>query len=413
MDTEARHNGRELPGSVRLWTFLIGVGIFATTLAQTDSLALPIRNLLKDELHQPLHRISLFFGIAAFPWYFKIIIGVLSDSIPLFGTVRRYYLVLSATTAGSFWLLAGLVPRSYFSLLMTLTAMEAMLVVGSTVVGGLLVEAGQRLDAAGPLVSARIFVEGSCTIIAGPLAGVLAGLPFGMAAGVAAIIAFTMAPIMLIWLKEPPITKYNVSVVVSAYRALRDLFRSRALWLAAIFLFIASVPETFPSVVWEYQKSVLKLPDHTIGYLQAGGGLGGVMAALTYGSIYRRLHLRSLLAVGILCSAVGSLGYIFYNSLPAAFAIDTANGFLTTMWILAMMEMAVWVTPRRDAAAGFALLMGAVNAGGNLGDYIVSSLVDYHVVTLYGVAVLSAVSTAVTAAALLVLPSELFGPPER
>ena len=54
------------------------------------------------------------------------------------------------------------------------------------------------------------------------------------------------------------------------------------------------------------------------------------------------IPLRWLLALGIGASAVDSLGYLFYSSLSAAIDIDGANGFLTTSWVVAMMEMSAW-----------------------------------------------------------------------
>ena len=398
----------ETPHSAGRWAFLIGAGTFATTLAQSSDLALPLRNLLTEELKEPLRATSLFFAIVAVPWYFKIVVGLLSDSIPLFGTRRRHYLLVSATLAGALWLSAGYIPRSYLSLLATFFAMEAMLVVGSTIVGGLLVEAGQRLGAAGQLVAARIFVETTCTIIAGPVAGALAGVPFSMAAAVGGLIAFSMAPIVFILLKEPATATYEVSAIADVYRELRGILGSRALWEAAVFLLIAAVPQAFPTVLWDYQKHVLKFDDMTIGYLLAAEGAGGVLASIVYRWVYARLRLRYLLAIGILCSAFGSIGYLFYRSVPTAIAIDTANGFLTTLWVLAMMETAVWVTPRRAAAAGFALLMSAVNVGAAIGDVLASSLVDGRVVGFAGIVVLYSGATVVILAIVPLLPGAFF-----
>jgi len=414
----------ELEGHSRQWVLVIGAGFFATTLAQSASLDLPLRNLLVNQFQAAivnpgvettgtLHTVSLFFGIAALPWYFKIIFGVFSDSFPLFCTLRRHYVLLSATAAAGLWLLAGYIQQSYLSLLITITAMETMLVVGSTVMGALLVEVGQGLDVAGRLVSARIFVEGGCAVVAGPLAGVLAGLPFETTAIVGSVVAFAVVPIAFVWLREPASAKYEVSAVADAIHELRNLISSPTIWIAAAFLFVASMPQTFPTPLWDFQKSNMNLSDTTIGYLRGAGGAGSVLAAVIYGWVYRRLTLRSLIACGIIGSSFGSLGYLLYYSLPAAIAIETANGFLTTLWVLAMMEMAVWVAPSTAAAAAFALLMGATNAGSALGDYAFSQLVDWRVLSFSGIAVLSAGGTALMIVSLLWLPNALFGPPER
>ena len=110
---ETKLGDGETPHSAGRWAFLIGAGTFATTLAQSSDLALPLRNMLTEELKEPLRATSLFFAIVAVPWYFKIVVGLLSDSIPLFGTRRRHYLLVSATLAGALWLSAGYIPRSY------------------------------------------------------------------------------------------------------------------------------------------------------------------------------------------------------------------------------------------------------------------------------------------------------------
>lgn len=414
----------DLSGGVWRWSVVIGAGIFATTLAQSDTLDLPLRNLLTSkfqvlpldpcvEATGALHTISQFFGVVALPWYFKFIVGVFSDSIPLLGTMRRHYVLLSATAAAALWFLAGQMQHSYLSLLAVITAMETMLVVCSTVMGALLVEVGQRLDAAGHLVAARIFVEGICAVIAGPLVGVLAGVPFGIAATVGAIVAFTVVPIAFIWLNEPATAKYQVSAIVDVKDELRRIIRSRALWLAAGFIFVASVPQIFPTPLWNFQKCDMRLSDPTIGYLRAAGGVGSILAAMIYALIYRWTSLRSLIALGIVGSSFGSFSYVFYYSVPAAFVIETANGFLTTFWVLAMMEMAVWVAPKAAEAAAFALLMGAHNLGTAVGDYLFSDLVDWSMLGFSGIAAISAVGTFLMIIFLRFLPNDLFGPAER
>src|SRR3974390_664649 len=175
----------DLSGGVWRWAVVIGGGILASTLAQSGTLDLPIRNLLTSkfevaklgpcvEATGSLHTISEFFAIAAFPWYLKFIVGVFSDSVPLLGTMRRRYVLWRATADALLWLLAGQFQYSYLSLLAVNTAMETMLVVCSTVTGALLVEVGQRLDAAGRLWAARVFVRGVWAFFAGPPPGALA-----------------------------------------------------------------------------------------------------------------------------------------------------------------------------------------------------------------------------------------------
>jgi hypothetical protein len=73
-----------------------------------------------------------------------------------------------------------------------------------------------------------------------------------------------------------------------------------------------------------------------------------------------------------------------------------------------MMETAVWVTPRRAAAAGFALLMSAVNVGAAIGDVLASSLVDWRVVSFAGIVALYSGATVVILAIVPLLPGAFF-----
>jgi hypothetical protein len=47
--------------SLRRWGFIIGTGIFATTLSQPGLLDVPIRNVLKNELGVPPHQMAAFY----------------------------------------------------------------------------------------------------------------------------------------------------------------------------------------------------------------------------------------------------------------------------------------------------------------------------------------------------------------
>src|SRR2546422_379700 len=95
------------------WAILVGAGVFATTFAQPAVLKLPLQYLLKSDLHVSRDAMAAFFAAGALAWYFKPLAGILSDSVPLFGTRRRHYLLLSGVAAGGLWLLIGTL--SFFS----------------------------------------------------------------------------------------------------------------------------------------------------------------------------------------------------------------------------------------------------------------------------------------------------------
>ena len=135
---------------------VVGTGIFATTLAQLEVLDLPFRQLLQTRFDASPQQTALFFAAAGAPWFLKPVAGLLSDSVPLFGTRRRHYLILCATLAAVFWLALGPLSHGYALLLAALVTMNAALVVASTVIGGLIAEKSREYGSAKRLVSAGI-----------------------------------------------------------------------------------------------------------------------------------------------------------------------------------------------------------------------------------------------------------------
>ena len=386
---------------------IVATGAVSTSLAQPDLLDLPIRHLLKDELHASQSQMAMLFGIGALAWYVKPLAGLLVDNVALFGTHRRHYLIISTLLTAALWLLLELVSRSYFSLLVTVVAMQSMLVIGSTVLGGLLVEWGKLLGAEGRLVSCRIFVEDACTLIAGPLAGYLAGLAFGTATLITAAIAVMTAPIAAMYVAEPVQDKTRALEARHPLRDLRLVLNSRAMWLVAIFSVVLNIPQSFETPLYFYQKNALALSDVQIGYLTAVGGIGGLSASLFYQFLCRKLSIRGLLLLGTLGSFIGIAAYLFYTSLPAALIVEVLSGFLFGIGTLAVMQVAVIATLAPAAAFGFAVLMGAANAGAGIGDILAALLVDRLSMTVFDVVTLFAAASAACCLFVFVLPRSL------
>jgi hypothetical protein len=122
--------------SFRQYAILVAAGAFATTFAQQRVLAnYPTTFLLKDHLHMAKEDVAVFFFWATFAWNLKPLAGILTDAFPLFGTRRRSYMILGSLTAGVLWLVMGLFPDSYTSLLLASAGMNIATVFASTVMG--------------------------------------------------------------------------------------------------------------------------------------------------------------------------------------------------------------------------------------------------------------------------------------
>src|SRR5262249_2463541 len=172
-----REQGEEAPPrtsslTIRQYYVMVGLGAFVTTLAQPAVIGrLPLQLLLKNELHFNAQTLAAFLLIVAFPWNVKPLAGILSDSFPLFGTRRRHYMLLSASLAAVCWFMIAVVPRAYPPLLLVALGISVFLVVASTVMGGLMVEAGQRYGISGRITSIRQLVQSAVSLGNGLLGG--------------------------------------------------------------------------------------------------------------------------------------------------------------------------------------------------------------------------------------------------
>jgi Na+/melibiose symporter-like transporter len=395
--------------SLRLSMLVVAAGIISTTLAQPDLLDLPIRHLLKDELHVSESQMAMLFGIGGLAWYLKPLAGLLVDNVALFGTHRRYYLIVGALLTAALWLLLGIVSSYYFLILITIVAMQSVLVIGSTVTGGFLVERGKLLSAEGRLVSCEIFFEHACILIAGPLAGYLAGLPFGAAAIVGAAIAVVIAPVAVVCVAEPIQEESKIVGTKDLRRNLRRSLNSRTMWLVGIFLLVSNIPQSFGTPLYFYQKNTLALSDIDIGYLRAINAVGGLLASILYPFLCRKLPMQRLLVLGTLGPTFGIVAYLYYTSVPAAITVEFLGGILFGMGTLALTHLAVISTLAPSAAFGFAVLMSAANAGSAIGDNLAALLVERLSMTLLDVVKLFTMGSAACCLFVFFLPHDVSG----
>jgi predicted MFS family arabinose efflux permease len=191
----------------RDYLVMVAIGAFATTFAQQRSTFgnYPILFLLKERMHFGREQVAEFFMWATFAWSMKPLAGVLTDAFPIRGSRRRAYLVLGGLIGGSAWALLAVVTGDYHLFLLLSILLNTGLVLASTAMGGLQVEAGQLFGLSGRVSSLRQVVV-SIALVAGPLlGGWLARQPFGYTAGVGTLVMLALVAFALVGFKETPV----------------------------------------------------------------------------------------------------------------------------------------------------------------------------------------------------------------
>jgi predicted MFS family arabinose efflux permease len=361
---------------LRQYYIMVGLGAFVTTIAQPAVIGrLPLQLLLKNQLHFHAQTLATFMAVIAFAWNVKPIAGIMSDAFPLFGTRRRHYMLLSAGMAAVCWFLMGVVPRSYMPLLLTAFGANAFMVIASTVMGGLMVEAGQRYGISGRVTSIRQALQSVVSLGNGILGGYLAATAFGWTVGIATALLLILALVTFFALTERPVAVRDRDVLANARRELVTLFRSRTLWASGSFLALVYISPGFTTPLLFMQTDTLNFSTPYIGLMESIEGAAGLLGALIYGVVCRRFNLRQLLTTAIALNVTVTLLYLRYGHDTAPF-IHATVGFAVICSELALMDLAVRSTPPGCESLGFALMMSARNLALGGSDMIGSWLID-------------------------------------
>ena len=353
-----------VPRDLRRDLIFIAYAVFITTLAQDKVLGnLPIKFWLKNDLGVTKTQLASFWFWAGLAWYVKPLFGLIIDSFPLFGTRRRWWMIGSSILAAGAWGLVSLGRHQYSTMLWGEILLGVLMVVASTIMGALLVEAGQRNGATGRVSSVREFVSGACALIAGPVGGWLATRAFGLTAGIGAGLLISLAAVAFFLLPEKPVAKRNERVWVEAGQQLKLVFASKTLWSAAGLLVLFFFSPGFSTPLFYRQTNLLHFSPNFLGTgLTLASSIAAMVGAATYGLICRRFNLRFMLYVGIVLNTVGGLLYYGYHPTHfVAIYIEIASGFLGTLGVLPLYDLATRATPRGGEAMGYALMMAARN----------------------------------------------------
>jgi len=392
--------------SLATFSLLVALGWLGTNLGLAMG-ELPLKFLLKDELHQTAAGVSLFFVIGQISNYVKPLAGILTDSVPLFRTRRRWYLLLSLLGTGLAWLILSAVPRQYGIMLVTYTCLYTTVMFTSTTLGGVMVEGGMRYRAEGRLTAQRISMFRLGSLLGGPVGGFLSNYPFLWAAGAAAALHLVLVPLYFQTLPEAPTAVLKREVLANVLNNLITLSRTRILWAAAFMIFLIAASPGFGTPLLFYQTNTLHLSKQYVGILVFVSAFTGLLAAIAYHQLCRTIPLRSLLAASIVIHAVGTVTYLWYHSATSALIITAISGVTGTLATLPVYDLAVRGTPRGCEALGYSIMMSVWNLTNALSDWSGSTLFSNFHFNFTHLIWLNAGTTALVMVAVPLLPTAL------
>jgi len=367
----------------------------------------PLTYFLKTRYGWSALQIAASLAVLDVPWVIKPLYGLVSDFLPLFGYRRRSYLLLSnlAAVAAFAWVTQVVTPGAIvFALLLTSIAMA----VSSTLCGALLVENGQRHNASGAFVNQQwLWFNGAvaATSLAG---GELIELfsPAG-ALHVAAMVAAAAPLAVLVCLNLVQETRAALDRAALRQRldGLVNTFRSRTLWLIAVFLFCYYFSPGFGTPLYFTMTDRLHFSQGFIGALSAVSAAGWVAGGLLYRWLLAGMRTRKLLQLSIVLGTLGTLSYLLMFDPISAVIVYFVFGVAGMIANVATLTLAAEHCPARAEGFAFAALMSVMNLATPLAD--ASGAFLYEHVFSGSLAPLIVLSAACTAFVLVLIP--LFG----
>ncbi|HLJ14757.1 MAG TPA: MFS transporter [Bryobacteraceae bacterium] len=360
---------------------VVFVGITAVTVSQQNAIALiPLKNLLKNELHQDRAATAAFFFWIGLAWYFKPFFGIFTDAFPFFGTRRKSYILTGSILSVVSFIVLAYTPHRYAALLVVSIAVNVFMVVTSCAVGGFMTEKAQALKASGRFSSVFQIAYQMAGVIGGPLGGVLAAVAFGWTNAASAAIMFLPIPAVIFFLKEQRTKIDSKRLLGEAKKQLAKTATAKTMWAAAGFSFLFYFAPGIQTALFYQQQDVLHMSTQTQGIMLFLNGIFGIASAAIYGTFAcKRWTLRKLLFWSITIGAIAQMTYGFYSSVERAYLIESFWGLGWSAADMALTDLYMRATPGGSEGLGFSLMVSVRNLALFGADWIGSKAMDtYH-----------------------------------
>ena len=377
VDAHATKRKRELLFAALVVFF----GITAVTLSQQTAIALiPLKNLLKNELHEGTAVTAAFFFWTGLAWYVKPFFGIFTDAFPFFGTHRKSYILTGATLSVLSFIALVYTPHRYAPLFFVCIAINVFMVVCSTAVGGYMTEKAQELKASGGFASVFQIAYQTSGVLGGPLGGVLAGMAFGWTGAVSAAIMFLPIPATYFFLKERRTQVDSKKLLGDARKQLTKIAKAKTMWAAAGFSFLFYFAPGIQTALFYRQQDVLHMSTSQQGLMFFLNGSFATVTAVIYGTYAaKRWTLRRLLFWCIFAGAIAQLCYAFYNSMTQAYIIESLWGLGWASADMALTDLYLRATPAGSEALGFSLMVSVRNVALFGADWLgAKAMESYH-----------------------------------
>jgi MFS family permease len=405
------HDGGVLDNSSS--RFVTGVAAFFATMyfiqgvgdPTSGLIAQPVRSLLKSWGDSPT-TIAAFMALLALPWSLKVLFGLLSDAVPLLGSRRRNYLLISSVSASVGLLVLYFFPvpqGAHWLLFFWLLLPTIGIAFGDVLVDALMVETGQPLGLTGRLQSIQWTAVNVALLLTGVVGGYLSTVDRQQTALLlcAALWAGSFALAYRFAYDTADVRPISGRQTM---RALMQAFARPGLLTVCIILFLWSFNPLWVSVLYLHMTTVLHFDEQTYGNTYSVFSAGSIVASVLYGIYCRRFRIGHLVQASIFAGAFANIIYWHMTTLPGAYAVSFIAGAAFMTGMLIQLDVAARLVPIEVAATMFALIMAVTNLASSVSEGLGGYVYDYLGAGNFAFDVVVVLSTLCAASCWLLVP---------
>jgi len=338
---------------------LIALVYFVQGALGITSIALPL--YLKD-LGFSISQIAYLSSLSAFPWFFKIIYGALSDSLPIFGLRRKPYIFLSSALATLGWLFLALKPTGFITLLIAMSIMNTGFAATDVITDGLIVEKSDK-ENVGKYQSLAWGFRSLGAIVSGLMGGYLAQtLPYNYVFAIASVLPFITMMFSFFVHEEKDGPKEGL-IWEPIWRSLKLLFSNQIL-IFSFILIIGAFSASFNTPYFFHLKEKIKLTENSLGILASLSWGGAILGAFIFGRFLTRINLKKLMIIGVVINVVNTFACLWVFNFTSAAIIFSISGILAYITFLPFLSVCAKLSHGTGVESSlFAVLMSIHNLG--------------------------------------------------
>jgi MFS family permease len=333
-------------------------------------IAQPVRSLLRAWEQSPA-TIAGFMALLALPWSLKPLFGVLSDFVPLFGSRRRNYLLMSCASASVGLLVLYLMPlpREAVWLLFAMLLLPTIAIAfGDVLVDAVMVETGQPRGLTGRFQSVQWTAAYGALLLVGVLGGYLAETERQELAFLLCALIWGVSLVLTYAYVEDREQRSTRVPVGPAARTFLDSWRRRGLATVCIILFVWSFNPMWVTVLYLHMTDTLGFSEQQYGNTYSVFAGGCMVASFLYGLYCRRVRMGYLVHGSIFAGVLANIIYFNLATIEVAYGVSFLAGFAFMTGTLIQLDIAARLVPLRTAATLFASIMALTNIAASLSE---------------------------------------------